>query len=154
LIERGLASAERGVALNADVSQSFSRINQQVNRVAEMMAEIATAADQQASGVSQINTALDQLNAVTQQVAANAEESASAAEELNSQAASLNDTVAAFQLAAVDTRRAASTSATRHSAKPRLRISSSGTTAPSTHSQARRNVRHETADDRNVFVGF
>ncbi|QJR36551.1 HAMP domain-containing methyl-accepting chemotaxis protein [Gemmatimonas groenlandica] len=99
LIERGLASAERGVSLNAEVSQSFGRINDQVERVAEVMAQIASAANQQASGVSQINVALEQLNQVTQQVAANAEESASAAEELNSQAASLNDTVSAFTLA-------------------------------------------------------
>lgn len=123
LIERGLASAERGVSLNAEVSQSFGRINEQVGRVAQVMSEIATAATHQASGVSQINVALEQLNQVTQSVAANAEESASAAEELNSQAASLKDTVAAFTLDS-----AASTSVSRRSSKgrgPRRTTSSS-----------------------------
>lgn len=99
LIERGLASAERGVELNVEVSSSFTRITEQVGQVADVMSTIAIAAEQQASGVNQINVALEQLNAVTQQVAANAEESASAAEELNSQARSLNNTVSGFTLA-------------------------------------------------------
>lgn len=99
LIERGLASAERGVQLNVEVSNSFTRITEQVGQVADVMSTIAIAAEQQASGVNQINVALEQLNAVTQQVAANAEESASAAEELNSQARSLNNTVSGFTLA-------------------------------------------------------
>lgn len=100
LIERGLLSAERGVALNAEVSQSFESINKHTVRVADVISDLSNASEQQAEGVAQIDVALGQLNAVTQQVAANAEESASAAEELNSQAASLNDSVAAFRLTA------------------------------------------------------
>jgi len=98
LIEQGLTSADRGVALNAQVSESFREITAHVSRVTEVMADIAAATDQQAEGVSQINSALEELNQVTQQVAANAEESASAAEELDSQAHVLNETVETFVL--------------------------------------------------------
>jgi methyl-accepting chemotaxis protein len=98
LIEKGLSSADRGVALNAQVSDSFREINAHVSRVSEVMADIAAATDQQSQGVAQINSAIEQLNHVTQQVAANAEESASAAEELDSQARVLNETVGTFVL--------------------------------------------------------
>lgn len=150
LIERGLSSAERGVALNAEVSQSFDRINDQVGRVAEVMADIASAANQQASGVTQINAALEQLNSVTQQVAANAEESASAAEELNSQAATLNDTVAAFTLASEgggEIRRSAS--------EPKARRHTS-TRRPSTRRPvlAAAHVADESDRNDDIFLSF
>jgi len=104
LIERGLNSAERGVALNTEVQESLRQINDQVVKVTGVVAEIASSADQQAQGVTQVNAAIEQLNQVTQQVAANAEESASAAEELDSQARTLRDTISSFRLSASDAR--------------------------------------------------
>ncbi len=125
LIERGLSSAERGVALNNEVQESLRQINEQVVKVTSVVSEIATSADQQAQGVTQINAAIEQLNLVTQQVAANAEESASAAEELGSQARTLRDTVSSFRLKASDARPVAAPSrvpsrpkATRAPSKP------------------------------------
>ena len=98
LIEQGLANAERGVSVNADVRESLTQIQAQVARVTEVMADIAAASGQQAQGVQQINGAVDQLNGTTQQVAANAEETASTAEELSSQSQMLRATVATFTL--------------------------------------------------------
>ena len=98
LIERGEASAERGVQLNAEVLASLTTIRQEVDRVAVVMAEISSAAEQQVEGVVQIKTAVDHINSITQQVAANAEESASAAAELDSQAQTLRDTVSQFRV--------------------------------------------------------
>ncbi len=119
LIERGLSSAERGVALNNEVQESLRQINDQVVKVTSVAAEIATSADQQAQGVSQINAAIEQLNQVTQQVAANAEESASAAEELDSQARTLRDTINTFQLPRSSTTRP-TTSSQRAPARPKV----------------------------------
>lgn len=153
LIERGLASAERGVALNAEVSQSFGRITDQVSRVTDVMADIASAAEQQASGVSQINAALEQLNTVTQQVAANAEESASAAEELESQARSLNDTVGSFTLSTPGGGRkgggapARKATGTRSQARGGPRASQASARPPAGVSAGDR-------EDDEVFLGF
>ena len=105
LIETSLQSAERGYALNGEVTQSFDEITTQVQRVARVMEEVATAADQQARGVTQINGAVDQLNGTTQQAASNAEESASTAEELSSQALTLGTIVGQFTLADDDQRK-------------------------------------------------
>lgn len=104
LIETSLQSAERGYALNDEVTASFEEITTQVQRVARVMEEVATAADQQSRGVMQINGAVDQLNGTTQQAASNAEESASTAEELSSQALTLGAIVGQFTLVA-DSRR-------------------------------------------------
>ncbi len=98
LIEQGQASADRGVTLNGEVTQSLQRINAQIEKVALVTAEISAASEQQVEGVAQIKTAVDQINMVTQQVAANAEESASAATELESQAQTLRETVSEFTL--------------------------------------------------------
>ena len=98
LIERGVGSAERGVALNADVLASLEEIRGQVERVTAVVGEISAASEQQADGVTQVNKAVELMNGTTQQVAANAEESASAAEELNAQARQLQDTVGTFVL--------------------------------------------------------
>jgi len=98
LLEQSGQSAERGVAINTEVTESLGQINAHVDRVAEMAAEISAAGQQQADGVAQINSAVDQVNAVTQLVAANAEESASAASELESQSATLSDLVGQFRL--------------------------------------------------------
>ncbi len=104
LIERGLSSAERGVALNSEVQESLRQINEHVVKVTGIVSVIVTSADQQAQGVMQINAAIEQLNEVTQEVAANAEESASAAEELGSQSRTLRDTVGTFRLNPGNTR--------------------------------------------------
>jgi methyl-accepting chemotaxis protein len=98
LIERGVGSAERGVALNADVLASLEEIRGQVERVTAVVGEISAASEQQADGVTQVNKAVELMNGTTQQVAANAEESASAAEELASQAAAMNGVVGRFRL--------------------------------------------------------
>ncbi|MGZ8378566.1 MAG: methyl-accepting chemotaxis protein [Gemmatirosa sp.] len=100
LVERSAVSAERGVALNADVLRSLTDINEQVDHAAMVIGEITAAGLQQADGVAQINQAVEQVNGVTQQVAANAEESASAAEELAAQAATLRDLVGGFAISA------------------------------------------------------
>ncbi len=99
LIEQGVESAARGVAINADVLQSLEQVNAQIVRVAEITSDIARSADGQASAVSEINTSVTAISNITQRVAANAEESASAAEELSSQAGVLRDTVGQFRLA-------------------------------------------------------
>jgi methyl-accepting chemotaxis protein len=153
LIERGLASAERGVALNAEVSQSFGRINDQVSRVTDVMADIASAAEQQASGVSQINAALEQLNAVTQQVAANAEESASAAEELESQARSLNDTVGSFTLSTSGGGRKGGGAPARKAASTRSHVRG-GQRTPHAPARPLAGVAAGGHDDDEVFLGF
>ncbi len=98
LIEKGMQSAERGVALNGEVMQSLLKINDQIARVAEVTTEISTAAEQQVQGVQRITVAIDQIGSVTQQVAANAEESASAAAELDSHARTLREAIGTFQL--------------------------------------------------------
>ncbi|GLC27544.1 methyl-accepting chemotaxis protein [Roseisolibacter agri] len=98
LIAQGVQSAERGVALNADVLESLQAIHTQIDGVSAMVGEISAASEQQADGVEQLNHAVDQMNGVTQQVAASAEESASGAEELAGQAATLHSVVAQFQL--------------------------------------------------------
>jgi methyl-accepting chemotaxis protein len=100
LIDQGVQSAVRGLALNGDVRHSLEEISKQVERVTAVMAEIASASEQQATGVAQVNEAVDQMNAVTQQVAANAEESASASAELASQAETLTGLAAAFTVTA------------------------------------------------------
>lgn len=153
LIERGLASAERGVALNAEVSQSFGRISDQVSRVTDVMADIASAAERQASGVSQINAALEQLNAVTQQVAANAEESASAAEELESQARSLNDTVGSFTLSTPGAGRQGGGAPARKAVGPRSQARG-GPRAPHAPARALAGVSAGGYEDDEVFLGF
>jgi methyl-accepting chemotaxis protein len=98
LIEQSLQSVERGVAINATATASFSQISTQVSRVSDVVAEISAALDQQSLGVTQINVAIDELNGTTQQAAANAEESASTAEELSSQAEMLRSLVGQFVL--------------------------------------------------------
>lgn len=98
LIEQSLQSVERGVAINATATASFSQISTQVSRVSDVVAEISAALDQQSMGVTQINVAIDELNGTTQQAAANAEESASTAEELSSQAEMLRSLVGQFVL--------------------------------------------------------
>jgi methyl-accepting chemotaxis protein len=97
-IQRSVASAEAGVALNAEVTASLGAIVGQVERVTAVVGEISAAAVQQAQGVAEVNQALEQMNGVTQQVAANAEESAAAAEELAAQAATMRDVVDRFHL--------------------------------------------------------
>ncbi|MDF1505014.1 methyl-accepting chemotaxis protein, partial [Roseisolibacter sp. H3M3-2] len=98
LIEQGVQSASRGVALNADVTQSLQQIHAHVDEVARAVAEISAASEQQARGVTQVNDAVDEMNGVTQKAASSAEETASAAEELSSQAETMNGIVAQFAL--------------------------------------------------------
>lgn len=98
MIEKSVLSAEQGVALNAEVTESLEQIARQVVRAAEVTEQISVAAREQATGVAQINESIAQMNSITQQVAANAEESASAATELESQAFVLHEAVAQFTL--------------------------------------------------------
>jgi methyl-accepting chemotaxis protein len=98
LIEKSVHSAEQGVVLNREVTESLEQIAQGVARSAAVTEEISQAARAQAQGVTQINESIAQLNGVTQQVAASAEESASAATELESQAQVLHEAVSRFTL--------------------------------------------------------
>ena len=98
LIEQGVVSTQRGVALNGQVQESLQQINAQISRVTEVTSEISAAAEQQVDGVTQINAAIEQINLTTQQVAANAEEAASASAELESQSCTLRETVSTFRL--------------------------------------------------------
>lgn len=98
LIEKGVESAKRGVAINAEMLQTLEQVNDQIVQVAEITADIARSAERQATAVSEIDIAVEAISGVTQQVAANAEESASAAEELAAQANVLRDTVSQFQV--------------------------------------------------------
>ena len=162
LIERGLASADRGVVLNAEVAQGFRRINEQVGRVADVMSEIAAAAEQQSDGVTQINGAVDQLNHLTQQIAANAEESASAAEELDSQARALNETVETFTLATGASARGSRTIAARATpVRPKaarvvsIRPAAAPSTTRAAYAPAAATSAHDADDpDSEVFLGF
>jgi methyl-accepting chemotaxis protein len=149
-IERGVHTAQRGVALNGEVLQSLEKINRQIARVAEVTGEISAAAEQQADGVAQVNLAVGEINAVTQQVAANAEESASAATELESQAQMLRESVGQFTLttpASARTGRPAGTTSA-----PRRRTSAAQpATRPATH---RWEPDQEIESDLAAFAAF
>jgi len=88
-IERVKKSAE----LNAELEQSFTKVNESTTQVASLIEQITQASKEQARGVDQINSAIAQMDKVVQSNAAEAEESASAAEELSSQAQVLRQTV-------------------------------------------------------------
>ncbi len=98
MIADAVRSADRGVALNNSVAESFRNIQTHVGRVGEVMSEISTAVTSQAEAVASINTMLDGLARTTQQNAATTQETASAATELSGQAESMRDLVAGFQL--------------------------------------------------------
>ena len=136
LIEGGVASADRGVAINTEVRASLGEIHTQVDRVTAVVAEISAAADQQAHGVTQVSEALAQMGGVTQQVAANAEESASAAEELSSQAATMRDVVDRFTLSGDAAARAAA-----GAAAPRASSLAEASAGPPSAIQVRRGRR-------------
>jgi methyl-accepting chemotaxis protein len=122
LIQQNVASAEAGVAFNAEVTASLSDIAGQVARVTAVVADISAAAGQQERGVTEVNGALAQMRGVTQQVAANAEESAGAAEALSSQAAAMRDVVARFRLGAGPDRAAACSAAIRFGTERRRSV--------------------------------
>ncbi len=98
LIEKSVASTDRGVSLNGEVLANLDEISAKVEKVSVVVSEIAAASDQQNSGVAQINVALEQVNAVTQQSAANSEESASASEELSGQSQEMLGLISGFSL--------------------------------------------------------
>lgn len=98
LIERSLATVQRGVSLNGDVTRSLTSIVHQAQDVARVIGDVAATAAEQAQGVSQIEGAVDELNGATQQIASHAEESASTAQELASQAQLLRSVVGQFVL--------------------------------------------------------
>jgi len=99
LIERSLATVQRGVSLNSDVTRSLASIAEHAQGVARVIGDVAATAAEQAQGVAQIEGAVDELNGATQQIASNAEESASTAQELASQAEMLRSVVGQFVLA-------------------------------------------------------
>jgi methyl-accepting chemotaxis protein len=98
LIEESVTHTQRGVAVTAEVQETFVDIAKRASRVGEVMSEMTAASEQQMTGIAQVNTAVEQMNAVTQQTAAGAEESASAAEELTSQAMTMRGLVGQFNL--------------------------------------------------------
>lgn len=146
LIKKGVESAARGVAINADVLQSLEQVNAQIVRVAEITSEIARSADGQAIAVAEINTSVSAISNITQQVAANAEESASAAEELSSQASVLRDTVGQFRLAESARPVSRHVPVKRQVAKARPRTATRAATRAETHA-------HEN-DDEELLASF
>lgn len=93
LIDTSQANAERGVAVNQDVTASLSEITARVADIGEIIGRVSEASEQQSRGAAEINTAVGQLDQLTQSNAANAEESASASEELSGQARELQHMV-------------------------------------------------------------
>ncbi|MFK8000448.1 MAG: methyl-accepting chemotaxis protein [Polyangiales bacterium] len=98
LIESSLEKTNAGVAMNAEVTEAFIRIQQQVNEVSSVMVEISEASTQQSDGVGQINVAIETMSQSTQLNAATTEESASSAHELSSQAEALRSMLSSFQV--------------------------------------------------------
>jgi len=93
LISDTIERVKKGTELNAELEQSFAKVNESAGKVAKLVEEITIASKDQAKGVDQINTTVTQMDTIVQQNTANAEESASAAEELSSQAQVLRQTV-------------------------------------------------------------
>ncbi len=86
LIEETVSRVGRGVELNQNTMEAFTKVGESAGKVGELVAQISQASQEQAQGVDQVNTAVAQMDKVTQSNAAGAEESASASEELSAQA--------------------------------------------------------------------
>jgi methyl-accepting chemotaxis protein len=93
LIQDTIERVKAGSQLNAELVQSFSKVNESSRHVANLVEQITSATKEQAKGIDQVNAAMSQMDQVVQQFAAGAEESASASEELSSQAAVLRQTI-------------------------------------------------------------
>jgi methyl-accepting chemotaxis protein len=93
LISDTIERVKKGVELNTELAESFTKVNDSSMKVAQLVDQIANASTDQAKGVEQINAAVSQMDKVVQLNAANAEESASASEELSAQAQTLKLTV-------------------------------------------------------------
>jgi methyl-accepting chemotaxis protein len=93
LISDTIDRVKKGNDLNAELANSFTKVNESASQVAFLVEQITSASRDQAKGVDQINSAISQMDKVVQQSAAGAEESASASEELSSQAHVLRQTV-------------------------------------------------------------
>jgi len=98
LIEKGIETANSGVAINAEVVSSLEKVSEQIAQVAEITASIAVAAGDQASAVSEIDSAVNAIGGITQHVAASADVSAQASEEMAKQADGIQELVNQFQL--------------------------------------------------------
>ncbi len=98
LIQEAVANAERGVAVNLEVTDLFDDIARQAQVVTEMVGGITTSVDRQAAEVGRIRDAVDQIGNLTQHTAANSEETAAVAEELAGQAQEMRTTVSAFRI--------------------------------------------------------
>ena len=107
MIESSVAQSERGVEVNAKVTErisgiarksagvrtSLDEIVERVRQVDSLVSEISGASKEQASGIEQITVAMTQMDKITQSNAAAAEETASASEELDAQAGELRNSV-------------------------------------------------------------
>ncbi len=105
LIEAAQASADTGMAVAGEVSETLAGIEECVARAAEVAAQIAEASSQQSDNISQVTVAVQEVNSVTQQMAANSEEGAGAAEELSAQAAGMRAATGRFRLTGRERRR-------------------------------------------------
>ncbi|MFI4859433.1 MAG: methyl-accepting chemotaxis protein [Phycisphaerales bacterium JB063] len=98
LIEQSGKSADNGVKITNEVSNTLAEIVEGSTKVNGLITEIAASASEQADGIAQVNDAINQMNQVTQENAANSEESAACATELNSQVESLNQLIGSFEV--------------------------------------------------------
>ena len=98
LIDDTVTSADRGVALNADVTTLLDQVIVEVRKINEVMTTILQASTQQESGIGELNLAINQVNTATQQNAASAEESSATSTELMQYAAELQSTIGPFKI--------------------------------------------------------
>lgn len=97
MIDDSMHKTERGVGLNARVSQSLGEIVEKIRQVDELVAQAAQASNEQSQGISQVNTAISSMDQITQHNAASAEECAGASAELSTQAVRMREVVAELQ---------------------------------------------------------
>ena len=89
--------SHHGVAISAQVAQSFAEVQTRIRQLDLLVTGMANASAEQTQGICQVTSAVTQMDTVTQANAGSAEETAAAAEELNGQSLMLKDTVAGLR---------------------------------------------------------
>ncbi|KUJ74018.1 hypothetical protein AVO42_00955 [Thiomicrospira sp. XS5] len=98
LVEKNLASVNRGQQLSEQSAQSLNEINQTIDELATIVTEISAAADQEMSSVEQVNQAVSQLDQFTQENAALSDQSAQLSATMTGKAQELQKTMNAIKL--------------------------------------------------------
>lgn len=114
--------AVASVNLAEQAGSLLDQIVPAIRKTSELVQEITAAGHEQSTGVGQINLAMGQLSQLTQQNASASEQLAATAQNMSSQAEVLQSAMSFFQLAPLESPRAASTSVMQSRSAPVARL--------------------------------